>query len=66
MISRTRATAAPRRFYDQAALKFLGSDYRYNKADVDFTRFYPVRRHSTLAAHLQYRLVERQWSLAAL
>jgi outer membrane protein assembly factor BamA len=40
--------------YDEVALKFLGSNYRYNKGDVDITRFYPVRRHSTFAWHFNW------------
>jgi outer membrane protein assembly factor BamA len=38
--------------YDELAGSFLGSDYRYNKPVVDVTRFWPVRRHSTLGVHL--------------
>jgi len=38
--------------YDEVAGTFLGSDYRYNKPIADFTRFYPVKRHSTLGFHL--------------
>jgi outer membrane protein assembly complex protein YaeT len=37
---------------DEVAVKAFGSDYRYNKADIDLTHFWPVREHSTLAAHL--------------
>ncbi len=33
--------------YDEAALKFLGSDYKYDKGIFQLTRFYPVKRHST-------------------
>ena len=40
--------------YDEVALAFLGSNYRYNKGDVDITRFYPVRRHSTFAWHFNW------------
>ena len=38
--------------YDEVAGTFIGSDYKYNKPIVDFTRFYPVKRHSTLGLHL--------------
>src|SRR5579863_3515064 len=37
---------------DEVAVKAIGSDYQYNKTDFDLTRFWPVREHSTLAAHL--------------
>jgi outer membrane protein assembly factor BamA len=37
---------------DEVSFHAIGSDYTYNKADVDLTRFWPVREHSTLAAHL--------------
>ncbi|HXW76453.1 MAG TPA: POTRA domain-containing protein [Candidatus Eremiobacteraceae bacterium] len=37
---------------EELALRPLGSDYRYSKSDMDLTRFWPVRHHSTLAAHL--------------
>lgn len=37
---------------DELSIKALGSDYHYNKTDVDITRFWPVREHSTFAAHL--------------
>jgi outer membrane protein assembly factor BamA len=40
--------------YDEVALPFLGSNYRYNKGDVDIARFYPVRRHSTFAWHFNW------------
>ena len=39
---------------EEVSLKAFGSDYQYDKADLDATRFYPVRQHSTLAAHLNY------------
>lgn len=39
-------------FSDEIALHALGSDYQFGKADADWTRFFPVRRHSTLALHL--------------
>ena len=47
--------------YDEVAGNFLGSDYHYNKPIADFTRFYPVRRHSTLGLHLDVG-----WSSGAL
>lgn len=40
--------------YDEVALRFLGSDYHYNKFDLDVSRFLPVRRHSTLGLHFNY------------
>ena len=39
---------------DEAALPFLGSDYHFNKGDIDITRFYPVRHHSTFAWHFNW------------
>lgn len=41
-------------FADEVSLHGFGSDYQYNKSDIDLTRFWPVRQHSTLAAHLNY------------
>lgn len=41
---------------DEVSVHAIGSDYQYNKADVDLTRFWPVREHSTLAAHLNVGL----------
>jgi outer membrane protein assembly complex protein YaeT len=41
-------------FADELSLHGFGSDYQYNKSDIDVTRFWPVRQHSTLAAHLNY------------
>jgi outer membrane protein assembly factor BamA len=40
--------------YEEIALPFLGSDYRFNKGDIDLTRFYPVRRHSTFGLHFNW------------
>lgn len=37
---------------NEVSLHGFGSDYQYEKTDIDLTRFWPVRRHSTLAAHL--------------
>jgi len=37
---------------EEYASKILGSDYVYSKSDLDYTRFWPVRRHSTLAFHV--------------
>ena len=37
---------------DELSIHGFGSDYQYDKTDVDLTRFWPVRQHSTLAAHL--------------
>ena len=36
---------------DELSLHGFGSDYQYDKADFDLTRFWPVRHHSTFAAH---------------
>jgi outer membrane protein assembly factor BamA len=41
-------------FSDEIALKAFGSDYQFGKADFDYTHFWPFRRHSTLAVHLNY------------
>ena len=37
---------------DEVSLHGFGSNYQYDKTDVDLTRFWPVRQHSTLAAHV--------------
>ena len=37
---------------NEVSLHSFGSNYQYDKSDVDLTRFYPVREHSTLALHL--------------
>ncbi|HYK52872.1 MAG TPA: POTRA domain-containing protein [Candidatus Eremiobacteraceae bacterium] len=37
---------------NEVSLHGFGSDYQYDKSDIDLTRFWPVREHSTLAAHL--------------
>lgn len=39
---------------DEVSARLLGSDFRFNKADFDLTRFLPVRHHSTLAFHVNY------------
>ena len=41
-------------FSDEIALKAFGSDYQFGKADFDYTHFWPLRRHSTLAVHFNY------------
>jgi outer membrane protein assembly factor BamA len=41
-------------FSDEIALKAFGSDYQFGKADADYTHFWPFRRHSTIALHLNY------------
>jgi outer membrane protein assembly complex protein YaeT len=37
---------------NDVSLHGFGSDYQYDKTDLDFTRFWPVREHSSLAAHV--------------
>lgn len=37
---------------NEVSIHGFGSDYQYDKTDIDLTRFWPVRQHSTLAAHL--------------
>jgi outer membrane protein assembly complex protein YaeT len=37
---------------EELAFKAFGSDYQFSKTDVDVTRFFPVRKHSTLGVHL--------------
>ena len=39
---------------EELAARLFGSDYRFSKTDLDFTRFWPIRRHSTFALHLNY------------
>jgi len=41
-------------FSDEIALKAFGSDYQFGKADLDWTHFWPLRRHSTLAMHFNW------------
>ena len=43
-----------RTFATEWSSKSFGSDYNYTKNDFDLTRFFPVRRHSTLALHFNY------------
>ena len=39
---------------EELAARAFGSDYVFSKTDLDYTRFWPFRRHSTLALHLNY------------
>ena len=41
---------------NDVSLHGFGSDYQYDKTDVDLTRFWAVRQHSTLAAHVNVGL----------
>jgi len=41
-------------FSDEIALQAFGSDYQFGKADFDWTHFWPVRHHSTLALHFNW------------
>lgn len=41
-------------FSIEASGKVLGSDYGFTKSDLDYTRFLPVKHHSTLGLHLNY------------
>ncbi len=41
-------------FSDEIALHAFGSDYQFGKADFDWTRFYPIRHHSSLGLHFNY------------
>jgi outer membrane protein assembly complex protein YaeT len=41
-------------FSEEIALQAFGSDYHFAKGDLDWTRFLPVRRHSTLALHFNW------------
>ncbi len=41
-------------FSDEISLHAFGSDYNFGKADVDYSHFWPVRRHSSFAFHLNY------------
>jgi outer membrane protein assembly factor BamA len=34
--------------------KAFGSDYNYTKTDIDLTRFFPVKHHSSIALHFNY------------
>jgi outer membrane protein assembly factor BamA len=43
-----------RSFSTELSSKSFGSDYNYTKTDIDITRFFPVKHHSTLATHLNY------------
>jgi outer membrane protein assembly complex protein YaeT len=38
-------------FSDEISLTAFGSNYQFGKADFDWTHFWPIRRHSTLALH---------------
>jgi len=37
---------------EEYASRVLGSDYVFSKSDLDYVRFWPIRRHSTLGVHL--------------
>lgn len=39
---------------EEVSIKAFGSNYRFSKTDLDATRFWPVRRHSTLGVHLNF------------
>jgi outer membrane protein assembly factor BamA len=39
---------------EEISLKAFGSDYRFSKTDLDVTKFWPIRRHSTFGVHLNY------------
>lgn len=41
-------------FSEEVSLRAFGSDYQFGKGDLDFTRFLPVRHHSTLALHFNW------------
>lgn len=41
-------------FSEEYSTKAFGSDFTFGKGDFDYTRFWPVRRHSTLATHLNW------------
>jgi outer membrane protein assembly factor BamA len=41
-------------FSDEVSLKAFGSDYSFGKADIDYTHFWAVRRHSSFGLHLNY------------
>jgi len=43
-----------RSFSTEWSSKAFGSNYNYTKTDVDITRFFPVKFHSTLALHVNY------------
>jgi outer membrane protein assembly factor BamA len=43
-----------RSFSSEWSSKAFGSDYNYIKSDLDITRFFPVKHHSTLALHVNY------------
>jgi outer membrane protein assembly factor BamA len=43
-----------RSFSTEWSSKSFGSDYNYTKTDIDLTRFFPVKHHSTLALHVNY------------
>ena len=39
-------------FSEEISTKAFGSDFTFGKGDFDYTKYLPVRRHSTLAMHL--------------
>jgi outer membrane protein assembly complex protein YaeT len=41
-------------FSEEISLPAFGSDYDFGKGDYDWTHFWPVKRHSTLALHFNY------------
>jgi len=41
-------------FSEELSSKLFGSDFQFGKGDFDYTRFLPVRHHSTLAMHFNY------------
>jgi outer membrane protein assembly factor BamA len=41
-------------FSDEISLTAFGSDYQFGKADIDYTHFWPFKRHSSIGLHLNY------------
>ncbi|MBC5805184.1 MAG: BamA/OMP85 family outer membrane protein [Candidatus Eremiobacter antarcticus] len=41
-------------FSEEISAKAFGSDFTFGKGDFDYTRFLPIRKHSTLAMHFNY------------